>query len=136
MKAMKMLSKRSGQFPPSYWLHGIKLGEHVNGGGFGDVYNGHLCEELVAVKFARYFDAKNNAEKNAKLNKVNISILLISLRVLLTFTSTSYSIFFTKSFCGASCHILTSFLFVVCIERDPGKGWFQSGRATATWLVI
>ena len=58
LKMMIELAKRSDQFPPTLWLSDISLGEHLAGGGYGEVYKGSWSNKNtlvpVALKISRW----------------------------------------------------------------------------------
>ena len=64
VKVMIILSKRSGQYPPTFWLSNVAPGEHVTGGGFGDVYTGSWTSENKQVSVAlKDFRGKPDTQK-------------------------------------------------------------------------
>ena len=56
VKALMKLSRASGLYPKCLILKGVSMEGHpVAGGGYGDVYLGHLYGKQIAVKVLRIY---------------------------------------------------------------------------------
>jgi hypothetical protein len=67
VKALIRLSGATGFYPECLVLEGIKIiGGAVGGGGFADIFKGHLLDQEIAVKMLRVYK-KSDMEKLLKV---------------------------------------------------------------------
>jgi hypothetical protein len=78
VKTISKLSKASGLYPRSLVLRGLHIPEKntISGGGYGDIYKGHVHGDPVAVKALRIFGLPEDVLRR---NKVCIHLFFVPL---------------------------------------------------------
>ena len=81
IKALIRLSRASGLYPECLVLQGINIeGDAVAGGGFGDVYKGHLQGQEIAIKILRVYQ-KSDMDKLLKVIHSSLALCHYKLMV-------------------------------------------------------